>query len=310
MVTKNIMEYLLDTANGLGPICIPSYKRWDMEKNKTLQLIKECDKDIQQSTFVFVRQNQYDKYKENFDFVNIVPLPLEIQGLAGTREYICWYVVNVLKQEIFMDIDDDIKYITWMFLNEQGTSTLHSTSKSHRVSESIRLGFNLAQFIFNREKKTVLGSFRRQRFCQGIDNSQTMAIINRGATPRQCMFIHARRLEEMNIHRNLMFDPTGDDVGFCAEILQNGGELFNIPCLGYDFVDDAVNSVIRNDDNRRQLAAYEEQCLMQYEFGRHYMKKTFTFDDGSYKFCDIDWKAYHKMKGTSPRKIMLEELWN
>lgn len=56
MVTKNIMEYLLDTANGLGPICIPSYKRWDMEKNKTLQLIKECDKDIQQSTFVFVRQ--------------------------------------------------------------------------------------------------------------------------------------------------------------------------------------------------------------------------------------------------------------
>jgi hypothetical protein len=48
---------------------------------------------------------------------------------------------------------------------------------------------------------------------------------------------------------------------------------------------------------------------MQYEFGKHYMKKTFTFEDGAYKFCDIDWRAYHKFKGTQARKIMLEELW-
>lgn len=87
MVDKRMMEYLLNSANGLGPICIPSYKRWNVEDNKTLQLIKQCDKDIQQSTFVFVRQNQYEQYKSNFDFVNIVPLPLEIKGLAGTREY-------------------------------------------------------------------------------------------------------------------------------------------------------------------------------------------------------------------------------
>lgn len=167
MITKQTMEYLLDTATGLGPICIPSYKRWNVNDNKTLQLIKQCDSDIQQSTFVFVRQDQYENYKTNFDFVNIVALPAEIKGLAGTREYICWYVVNVLKQDIFMDVDDDIKYITWMYLNDQGTSTLHSTSQNHRVSESIRLGFNLAHFIFSKEKKTVLGSFRRQRFCQG-----------------------------------------------------------------------------------------------------------------------------------------------
>lgn len=310
MVTKQMMEYLLESANGLGPICIPSYKRWDTKDNTTLSLIKQCDQDIQASTFVFVRQEQLKQYKSSFDFVNIVPLPKEINGLAGTREYICWFVLNVLKQDVFMDLDDDIKYITWMFYDEAKQSTKHSTSVNHKVSECIRLGFNLSRFVFDTQPLTVMGSFRRQRFCQNAENSQTLAIINKGATPRQCMFINAKRLSEMNIHRNLIFDPTGDDVGFVAEILQKGGELFNIPCLGYDFVDDAVNSVIRNDSNRKQLASYEEQCLMQYEFGKHYMKKTFTFDDSSYKFCDIDWRAYHKLKGTKPRIILLEDLWN
>lgn len=309
MVSKQTMEYLLESANGLGPICIPSYKRWDVRENKTLQIIKQCDKDIQQSTFVFVRQEQYDKYKEPFDFVNIVPLPAEIKGLAGTREYICWYVLNILHQDIFMDLDDDILDLLWMYHNPEKQCTRHSVNAERKWSQIIRLGFNLSKFIFDKEPKTVMGSFRRQRFCQHEENSQTAAIINRGATPRQCMFIHAKRLNSMGIHRNLIFDPTGDDVGFCAEILQNGGELFNIPCLGYEFVDDAVNSVIRDDSNRRQLAAYEEQCLMQYEFGKYYMKKTFTFEDGAYKFCDIDWRAYHKLKGTQARKIMLEELW-
>lgn len=83
MISKQIMESLLDSANGLEPICIPSYKRWDTDKNKTLQIIKQCDPDIQKSTFVFVRQEQYDAYKKSFDFVNIIPLPAEIQGLAS-----------------------------------------------------------------------------------------------------------------------------------------------------------------------------------------------------------------------------------
>ena len=310
MITKQEMEYLLSTANGIGPICIPSYKRWAEKDNKTLEIIKTCDDDIKASTFVFVRPDQYEKYAESFNFVHIVRLPAEIKGLTGTREFICWYVLHELKQDIFMDLDDDIKYITWMFYDEDKNCTKHSVSLTHRVSDTIRLGFNLAEYVFNRVPNAVLGSFRRQRFCQNVENSQTLAIINRGATPRQCMFVNCKRLEEMGIHRNLIFDPTGDDVGFCAEILQHDGALFNIPCLGYDFVDDAVNSVIRTDANRKELAAYEEQCLMQYDFGKHYMKRTFTFEDGSYKFCDIDWKSYHKFKGTKPHTIMLEELWH
>ena len=62
------------------------------------------------------------------------------------------------------------------------------------------------------------------------------------------------------------------------------------------------------DSNRRQLAAYEEQCLMQYDLGKHYLKRTFTFYDGSYKFGDIDWRAYHRFTNTKPSRIMLEEL--
>lgn len=308
MFRREQMEYLLNTANGIGPICIPTYKRWSREDNKALSFLELCQPDIRDNIHIFVRPEQVQAYHESFPWVHIVVLPAQIQGLASTREYICWYVLNVLHEPIFMDMDDDVTYLLYLWYDETKQFSHYSRGIEQRHSETIRLGFNLAQYVFNKAPKTVLGGLARKRFIHKPENSQRMASINQGATPRQCMFVNAKRLDEMGIHRNFMFDPTGDDIGFCAEILQHGGELFYMNCLGYEFIDDAINSVIRNDSNRRQLAAYEEQCLMQYDLGKHYLKRTFTFDDGSYKFGDIDWRAYHRFTNTKPSRIMLEEL--
>lgn len=107
----------------------------------------------------------------------------------------------------------------------------------------------------------------------------------------------------------MIFDPTGDDVGFVAEIGKAKGNMFNIPCLAYSFVDDAVNSVIRNDENRKELAKYEEKCIKSYPM-RNYMRVPFTFEDGTYKFCDIDFAKYRKYTGVANINVPLEAVYN
>ena len=103
-----------------------------------------------------------------------------------------------------------------------------------------------------------------------------------------------RMPDEFNLH--------GDDIGFAAEVLQNGFSCFNIPCLCYDYIDDQVASVVRdphNPDKNRWLHKLEYDALMNMEIAQ-YLRETFKFPDGQYKFGDINWQQYHKLHGTSP----------
>lgn len=89
MFRREQMEYLLNTANGIGPICIPTYKRWSREDNKALSFLELYQPDIRDNIHIFVRPEQAQAYHESFPWVHIVVLPAQIQGLASTREYIC-----------------------------------------------------------------------------------------------------------------------------------------------------------------------------------------------------------------------------
>ena len=98
------------------------------------------------------------------------------------------------------------------------------------------------------------------------------------------------------------FNLHGDDIGFAAEVLQNGYDCFNIPCLCYDYIDDQVASVVRdphNPDKNRHLHKLEYDGLMEMEI-RNYLRETFKFPDGQYKFGDINWQQYHKLHESKP----------
>ena len=70
----------------------------------------------------------------------------------------------------------------------------------------------------------------------------------------------------------------------------------------YDYIDDQVASVVRdphNPDKNRWLHKLEYDALMNMEIAQ-YLRETFKFPDGQYKFGDINWQQYHKLHGTSP----------
>lgn len=293
---------LLSEASTLFPICIPSYKRWDRRDNKTMaRLIEQSDEEIQSSTYLFVRKEQERQYRDNFPKTKIVVLP-KVRGLASTRQFIEDYVYQVLKQPYFLDIDDDITSLSAVVL-ENGKAR---TTRAGEVNpgDVLRLFCEISKVAFERDN-CVLGKPRRAHFANNVEYTQTAYVTNKGATPRSVTAINAKGLRELGVRRNMMFNPTGDDVGFVAEIAKAKGNMFNAECLAYTFVDDEINSVIRNDSNRRQLAAYEYNCLKKYPM-RDYLRIPFKYEDGSYKYSDIDFAKYRKIEGVTTTTLSLE----
>lgn len=303
MFSKADMRALLAGARDVPPICIPSYKRWDRDENKSMvKIIEPCDEEILRNTYMFVRAEQLPAYRESFPGANLVKLP-KVNGLAATRQYITDFVLDDLRKPHYMDMDDDITSLKAVWMSG-GKPSLSKTGEA-TTAEIIRLGYEIAKAAFE-INRCLLGNFRRVHFANQPEYTQTAYFTNKGATPRSVMFINAALLRRMGIRRNLMFDPTGDDVGFVAEIGKARGNMFNIPCLAYSFVDDAINSVVRNESNIRQLAQYEHSCIKKYPM-RNYMRTPFTFEDGSYKFCDIDFTKYRKATGNKSYALSLEK---
>lgn len=302
MIEREGMMRLLKGAREVFPICIPSWKRWDRKDNKTMaKLIEESDDEIKDKTILFVRRDQYELYKENYPNTRIVVLP-PVNGLASTRQFVEDYMYEVMHQPYFIDIDDDITSLKAVFLDEGKPRMSRAGEVS--VGEVIRLSCEIAKMAFELDD-CLLGKPHRTRFANTLENTQTAYVTNKGATPRSVTFINARGLRRKGIKRNMIFDPTGDDVGFVAEIAKAHGNMFNIPCLAYSFVDDEINSVIRNDNNRRQLAAYEYDCLKKYPM-RNYLRIPFKYEDGSYKYSDIDFTKYRKLTGAETHEVSLE----
>lgn len=302
MIEINDMFAILKNAKEVFPICIPSYKRWKRKDNKTMaKIIEESDEEIQNNTWLFVRKEQYKYYAEEYPDTHIVVLP-EVGGLASTRQYIEDYVYNVMKQPYFIDIDDDITTMNAVVLDNGKPRMTHKNEVT--MGSLIRLSCEIAKMAFEKDA-CVLGKPHRARFANRVEATQTAYVTNKGGTPRSVTFVNAYMTHRLGIRRNMIFDPTGDDVGFVAEIGKKKGNMFNIPCLAYNFVDDEINSVIRNDQNRRALAEYEYDCLKQYPM-IDYLRIPFRYEDGGYKYSDIDFTKYRKITGLKSRAVSLK----
>lgn len=284
------------------PICVPSYHRYSLKDNKTMKMLLEAgDKEITNNCYIFVRSEEYARYKKISNDFNYIKLP-DVKGLSDTRQYIVDFVCDVLHQDLFIDADDDLTGLTFTEIkNGRPKVSKSDTAKILRGISSV--GEYLAYYC-----DVALAGVRKRRFANNKEFVITAAKINSGNTPRQLMVVNAKKLRGHNIVRNEIFNPTGDDVGFVAEIAKNTLNFASICCFQYSYVDDKINSVIRNDENRKSLAAYEYECLKKYPMGKYYLRIPHTFEDGSYMFSDIDYKKYKKVTGLPSFNVSVSEV--
>lgn len=287
------------------PILIPSYNRWKREDSVTLsKLLASCSERVRKNVYVFVRPEQEQLYKDSYRDLgyNIVALP-EINGvrIAYTRQCLLNFAhYNGMTR--IMSMDDDLTHLYYIYEKADGYAH-HNTVDENWWEGVVHLGCKIALQCFEENSNAVLGGFRKRRFCQNIDNARVKYWVNGGQTPRAVTFFAVDRMFNNGIYYNMAFDPTGDDIGICAEILKAGKELFSIPSLAYWMTDETKNSVIRNDDNRKLLAQYEYNCLCEYPI-KDYLSVAHKYEDGQYAFGDISWQKYHKINNTKGRKTL------
>jgi hypothetical protein len=297
----------LDVAD-MPHIFCPSYMRPNFVSGK---LFRTFEPEVQQKIHIVVRPEQYAAYKEanpEFDIISLRDYP--VNGLASTRQFIFEYAVKH-KYPMIIDMDDDIKILTYLFNGVTAKGDLcskHSlvpdAQEDPLLQQKVLLGASfIARQVFKKHPAVVLGNIRRQRMCQDKNNARLKYIIDCGPTPRQVTFMNIKSLYKMGINRDVeRFDRHGDDIGFVAKILAEGGHCFNIPCLTYDYVSEKCDSVVRTPETEKELHAYEYRMLQDYPI-KDYLRTTFKDEEGNYMWGDVNWQAYHKLKDTKPTKV-------
>lgn len=312
---RSKMERILNetTEKDLPFVFIPSYNRPEfVTGEKILPLFTD---EALERVFIVVREEQYVAYKKaNRKLLkrgmNMVPIPKgAVSGVGSTRQFIMDYAIEN-RLPCIMDMDDDIKYLQFLYTGRNGLGekcSMHTGVKDWEddpliPQKVLQLTGRIAREVFREHPSVLLGNIRKQRFSNHADLADIKYQIDKGPTPRQTKILNMKGIKKAGIRMPDAFNLHGDDIGFAAEVLQNGYDCFNIPCLCYDYIDDQVASVVRdphNPDKNRHLHKLEYDGLMEMEI-RHYLRETFKFPDGQYKFGDINWQQYHKLHESKP----------
>jgi hypothetical protein len=290
-------------------IFIPSYNRPNFISSR---LFDNFDDNEIKKVHIVVRKEQYKAYKKANPRLDIIPITCEVNGLASTRQFIFDYAVRN-KYGLIMDFDDDIKHLRYMYegfsCNGRAT-TKHSILSDEKEDvkfnqKIICLAAEISRDLFKEYPDVVLGNLHRQKACFNVKYGKLKYIINSEVTPRQTTIINVKKLYKEGVNRNMLFDPHGDDIGFAAVILEAGLSCFNIPCLGYEYLSEKCDSVVRTPETAKQLHAYEYDTLQKFEI-KNYLRCTFKDENGNPLWNDVDWRKYHKYKGTK----LIRQYWN
>lgn len=310
------------TEKDLLYIFIPSYNRPRFFIGRNL-LPMFTDRALSK-VYIVVREEQYKEYeRENRDLIkrgmNLIPIPKgAVTGVGSTRQFIMDYAIEN-RLPYIMDMDDDIRYLQFLYRGKTNSGkecSKHTGAKDYKIDPLIpqkvlQLTGKISREVFRNHPKVLLGNIRKQRFSNKDSYNSIKYQINKGPTPRQTKILNIKGIKRAGIKMPDAFNLHGDDIGFTAEVLQNGYSCFNIPCLCYDYIDEKKDSVVRdpnNPDKNRYLHKLEYDGLMGMEI-RHYLNESFKFPDGQYMFGDIDWKRYHTLHGTKEyiRKWKIDE---
>lgn len=301
------------TAANLFHVFVPSYNRPEFV---TAEMFKNFSPEALEKVHIVVRPEQAKAYRKANPNLHILPISkdfhLPINGLASTRQFIFEYARDH-RYPYIIDMDDDIKNLAYMYdgLSSSGLACSKHTVRADRLEDPLleqkvlQEACVIAKEVFRDSPKVYLGNIRRQRMSQHAENSKLKYIVNSGPTPRQVTLINVKGLTRAGIDRDMIFDRHGDDIGFCAVILAKGGSLFNIPCLTYDYISEKCDSVIRTPETEKELHKYEWDMLQKYPI-KDYLRISFKDEEGNYMWGDVNWQAYHKLHGTSRKKVFWE----
>lgn len=322
---KDEMFYLLRGANKNNrlPVWVISYNRLDAPTLTRMEGWERLD-----DVHVVVRESQAEAYRRSFPYLNIEPLPdHQIDSCGAARWGANDLALDYGHQRVVM-MDDDLLQFRPLYQHHfvrgpnAGMPCSRVADKDDIASfggiaaleeATVTLMGLTAQGVFEDEPNTVLGTAIKRLRSFDNHNHRTRYYLNGGTTPRQWTAWDLKRLDDRGIRLDLRkFGIVGEDVGFLAEIFQQGSDVFSMPSFAYEYwhnegqgknPEGDAKSLIRKPGVAAVLSEAEYENLLTYEMGQHYLRVCPKGGE-HYEWGEVDWRRLKKYRGSRMERVM------
>jgi len=220
------------------------------------------------------------------------------RGIGRALQYIL-ETADMLGQEHILTVHDDLIMASVLYETEPGkVSRAWNRWMSHDREGYQRGVLALmalcAEEAFAAWGSAVIASPQVNNANRTLNSSRKRWALNEGGNPAQLQYWRVDRFLDLTGGLNLEeFNFHGEDISLACDIIQNGGQVVNLPTFITDYLDYETESVIRNPANAHLLRQQEHDSLMAKGAFAKYIKTRYDILDRP-QWHSLDWPKLKK----------------
>lgn len=277
--------------DALPPVYIISHRRSDnLRTLRTLPWLVDI-------ATVVVAEPELDTYQAAWPNVEFASIPPGYGGHdigVGRAVDYTLHLANRRRQKHILMLNDDLKAVTMLFDVGGGkVSHAYFTLVGDRRQEYFRGVMTLiaqcAEEAYAVEPTAIVASPQANNSNRTPLASSKRWALNQGGNPAQLVSWRVDRFVETVGHLNLDdFNYHGDDIGVACDIIENGGQLVDLPSFIGHYLDYETESVLRTPETAPLLRQEEHDALVAKPVMGKYIK---TREDilGRPQWHSLDW---------------------
>jgi hypothetical protein len=261
---------------------------------------------IRQQIYILVRREQVDEYRKRNPEVNILPIMWDIpQGaaMATTRQYIL-ETAKVNGWPHVVQMDDDIMNLTAIFRDVTGKGEPVSRKLSKEdVTPDVQgqiylLMCRAARTMFAEVPNTMSAWPDKMMFNFGAALSDQMYVVDKVAHTWGMGVFNMEVIAQNGLFYDPYYNILSEDIAIMLMGFDRGCNIGVLPTIQKN-QDWSRESTIRTPDKRKELNNMEPFILQKYDSAK-FMRVSQTYEDGTSESLRVDWKKFHKARGTKP----------
>lgn len=300
--------YEVDPEEWLYPIYVPSHKRAGTAP--LLNLFAKAPEFIQEQVHIVVRATEVKAYRRAYPWADVV-VQRGSKGIGPAR-MVCLEHADSMGFPRIVMMDDDITKVG--ILEDRGYSAT-GHHKSGRYSHTntpweaweftmhcLALGCKMADAVFYHAQDVAYGSTRSAFMSSDVNVSQTATIEARGF-PLCVLFIDLERFAMREMPDEFKWE--GEDLAMFCDAFEQGYRTFLFNTLIFDDDRNLTTTIPFSGDGEIDRTANLADAQDLYPFLGPYLKVTNQNPDtGAIKRIGVDWRRWHKERGTEPTHIL------
>jgi hypothetical protein len=308
-MTDKMIELLMqaDPDEWMYPIYVPSYSR--AGKAPILNLLAQAPEYIRARVYIVARASDSKAYRQAYPWATVVEQ--RVPWGIGPARMVCLGHADEMGFERIVMLDDDITRVGIL----EDRTTEEGKPKSGRYShkntpwepweftlQCLAFGCKMADAVFELAGDVAYGSARSAFMSSDVDVNQTATIEARGF-PLCVLFIDVNRFSMRHMPNTFRYE--GEDLAMFCDAFENGWSTFLFNTLIFDDDRGLQTTIPLSGENEIDRTWNLQDAVALYDVLGPYLRVTNRNPDtGAVKRIGVDWRCWHKDRGTQATHIL------